>query len=358
MPFFGSKQVFCCNSHMFYDVIIIGAGPGGLACATAAASHGLTTLVLERKQILGRKVCAGGITWNGLLKKIPIDISEKQFAEQQVFTRFQKVCVSSSTPIIATVNREKLGQKMAQQAREAGVEIHLGCQVISIDPASVLYKDKTTGREESLAFRFLVGADGSSSLVRRYLRLPVSDTGIGINYQIPGEYLEMQWHLDSALFANGYAWIFPHLGSASIGAYVDSKRMKANILKANLLLWADKHGYPLRQYKASAELINFDFRGWHFDNLFLVGDAAGLASGLTGEGIYSAIVSGETVGHFLANRQYDVTPLRNLIKNQAMHRKMVALTGKYRALTTVVSEIVTFCLKTKLLNFSHIEMAR
>lgn len=343
---------------MSYDLIIIGAGPGGLACAAAAASHGLTTLVLERQQNLGRKVCAGGITWNGLIKKFPFDISEKQFTKQQVFTRFQKVCVSSSTPIIATVNREKLGQKMALQAIKGGVEIRLGCQVISIDSMSILCEDKATGTKERLAFRFLVGADGSSSLVRRYLGLPISDIGIGINYQIPGDYLEMQWHLDSSLFANGYAWVFPHSDTASIGAYVDSKRMKASTLKANLLSWGDKYGYPLRQHKASAELINFDFRGWHFNNIFLVGDAAGLASGLTGEGIYPAIISGETVGHFLANCHFDTTPLQNIIKNQAVHRKMVALSGKNRTLATVISEIVTFCLKTKLLNFSHIEMAR
>ncbi len=342
---------------MFYDVIIIGAGPGGLACATAAASHGLTTLVVERKKTLGRKVCAGGITWNGLLKKIPFDISEKQFAKQQVFTRFQQICVSSPTPIIATVNREKLGQKMALQAVQAGVEIRLGYQVISIDSQNLLCEDRATGKKEQLTFTSLVGADGSSSLVRRALGLAISDIGIGINYQVPGDYPEMQWHLDSSLFANGYAWVFPHRDTASIGAYVDSKRMKASILKTNLLTWGDKYGYPLRRHKASAELINFDFRGWHFGNIFLVGDAAGLASGLTGEGIYPAIVSGETVGHFLADPHYDTTPLRNLIKNQAIHRKMVTLTGKNRILATLVAEIVTFCLRTKALNFSSIEMA-
>jgi menaquinone-9 beta-reductase len=343
---------------MSYDVIIVGAGPGGLACATAAASHGMRTLILERKLALGKKVCAGGITWNGLLKNFPFDISEKQFAEQQIFTRFQKVSVLSPTPIIATVNRETLGQKMALQAINAGVEIRLGCQVISIDTLGILCEDKAIGKKERLVYRFLVGADGSSSLVRRYLGLPVADIGIGINYQIPGEYLEMQWHLDSALFAHGYAWVFPHRDTASIGAYVDSKCMKAGALKANLLSWGDKHGYPLRQHKVSAELINFDFRGWHFGNVFLIGDAAGLASGLTGEGIYPAIISGNTVGHFLANPQYEMTLLRNLIKNNEMHRNIVTFFGKNRKLATVASEIVAFCLKTKVLNFSHIEMAR
>ena len=348
---------FLLYISMFYDVIIIGAGPAGLACATAAAARGLTTLVLERKSILGRKVCAGGITWNGLLKKIPMDISEKRFATQQVITRLQNISVTSPTPIIATVNRETLGQKMALQAMQAGVEIRLGCQVLSIDNTSILCEDKISGNQERLNFASLVGADGSSSLVRRFLGLPVTASGIGINYQIPGDYPEMQWHLDSSLFANGYAWVFPHRDTASIGAYVDSERMRASTLKANLLTWSDKQGYPLRQHRASAELINFDYRGWHFGNIFLIGDAAGLASGLTGEGIYPAIISGETVGNFIANRQYDITALQKIIKNHAMHRKMLTLTGKNAAFATIVSEIVAFCLRTKLLNFTHIEMA-
>jgi len=343
---------------MAYDVIIVGAGPGGLACAEAAARHGLTVLVLERKQCLGRKICAGGITWNGLLKKVPEDISEKRFARQHILTRLQKVCVTSPTPIIATVNREKLGQYMANKAQRAGAEIRLGCQVTAIDDRSILVLDRASGLRERLTFSYLVGADGSSSLVRRFLGLPIADIGIGINYQLPGNYPEMQWHLNSALFASGYAWIFPHRDTASIGAYVDAKRMRANSLKANLLRWGEQNGLPLRQHKASADWINFDFRGWRFgDRTFLVGDAAGLASGLTGEGIYPAIISGETVGHFLADPQIDTAALQNLIKNHARHRKMVGIAGCNHLLTTVISEIITYCLKTKIIDFSAIEMA-
>lgn len=343
---------------MNFDVIIIGAGPGGLACAKATATNGLSTLVLDRSMHIGKKVCAGGITWNGLLKKVPADIAEKQFAKQHIFTKSQRACVSSSTPIIATVNRQKLGQRMAQSATEAGAEVRIGCQVLSIENNSILYFDKVTGKEQRVTFKKLVGADGSSSLVRRKLGLPVTHVGIGINYQIAGDYLDMQWHLDSSLFANGYAWVFPHRNTVSIGAYVDSRCMKASELKANLLNWGERHGYPLRQHKATAELINFDFRGWRFANTFLVGDAAGLASGLTGEGIFSAIISGETVGHFIANPSYDITPLQSLIKNHARHRRVVAFTGRNRILATLAAEMVTFFLKTKIVDFNLVEMAR
>lgn len=39
---------------MIYDVVIVGAGPGGMQAAIAAASEGLTTLVLERHKVGGQ----------------------------------------------------------------------------------------------------------------------------------------------------------------------------------------------------------------------------------------------------------------------------------------------------------------
>ncbi|EKD33818.1 MAG: hypothetical protein ACD_75C02584G0002 [uncultured bacterium] len=342
-----------------YDVIIIGAGPGGLACARVTAAHGLKTLVLERKETLGKKVCAGGITWNGLQKKVPVDISERQFCKQHIFTRWQSTWVSAPMPIIATVNREKLGREMAKEALQAGAEIRLGCQVTAVQQNSIQCMARKSGPADHFSCTYLVGADGSSSLVRRSLGLPVAAAGIGITYQLPGDYPEMEWHLDSSLFANGYAWVFPHRDSASIGAYVDARRMKASQLKANLVHWGSKRGYSLMQHKASAEFINFDFRGWRFaDNTFLIGDAAGLASGLTGEGIYPAIVSGETVGRYIADPQVSIADLQNLIRNHRMHAKMVSVTGKNTILATLISELIAFSLKKKLLDFSVVEMAR
>jgi choline dehydrogenase-like flavoprotein len=45
-----------------YDVIIVGAGPGGLACARALAGSGKRVLVLEKAASLGKKICAGELT--------------------------------------------------------------------------------------------------------------------------------------------------------------------------------------------------------------------------------------------------------------------------------------------------------
>ncbi len=342
---------------MSFDVIIVGAGPGGLACAEKTASQGLKTLVLEKQPILGKKVCAGGVTWNGLVKSVPSDIFERQFAIQHVFTRLQHISVSAPTPIIATVNREKLGQMMSHKAQQAGALIRPSCQVRSIANNEIIFHDKITGKIERQRFTYLVGADGSSSLVRRHLNLPLRDIGIGINYQLPGWYPQMQWHLDSTFFSSGYAWVFPHQQTASIGAYVDARVMKAKVLQNNLLKWGDKLGYKLADYQGKAELINFDYRGYRFNNIFLVGDAAGLASGLTGEGIYPAIVSGKAVAGCIINPHIFPENLHKMIKNHTRHRRMVTLLGKSTFIATTLAELIAFSLEKKLLNFSAAEMA-
>ena len=343
---------------MSFDVIIVGAGPGGLTCAAITASQGLKTLVLERKRIVGKKVCAGGVTWNGLVKRVPDHIFERQFPTQHIVTRLQKATVSASTPIIATVNRQKLGQLMSRTAREAGAEIRLGSQVTSIDGSQITVFDKDTGQSQQQSFRYLVGADGSSSFVRRHLGLPVQAIGIGINYQIPGHYPDMQWHLDARLFSSGYAWVFPHMETISVGAYVDARVMKAKQLKENLLQWGAGLGFSLDDYRGEAEYINFDYRGYRFKNIFLVGDAAGLASGLTGEGIYPAIVSGETVARQIVDAHFNSLELKKMIKNHCRHGRMVSILGKNKFISSFLAELITFCLKKHLLDFSAIEMAQ
>lgn len=246
---------------------------------------------------------------------------------------------------------------MSQAAMKAGAEIRPGVRLTSIDGNKANFIDQSTGDQGQYTFSALVGADGSTSLVRRHLGLPVQALGIGINYQVPGHYPRMEWHLDSRRFSSGYAWIFPHRETISVGAYVDARVMRGKQLKENLLQWSETFNISLGGCRGEAEFINFDYRGYRFDNIFLVGDAAGLASGLTGEGIYPAIVSGETVARQIIDPRYTPVELQKMIKNHALHSRMVALLGKSRFISAFFAELVTFCLKKNLIDFSSVEMA-
>jgi len=343
---------------MSYDIIIVGAGPAGLACATTAAKRGLKTLVIERKKTIGEKVCAGGITWNGLIKKIPGFVPEKKFPSQFLYSKFQKAKITAQTPIIATINRRQFGQYMVDISRKAGAEIRTSCLVRAIDKNAVTVVTEGDRIVEKIKYKYLVGADGSSSLVRRYLGIPVVFSGVGINYKVPGEFSRMQWHFDSKLFRNGYAWVFPHSGTASIGAYADTNVLRPARLKENLLEWAGKKGYSVENRTPSAEFINYDYRGWRFrGNVFLAGDAAGLASGLTGEGIYPAIISGEAIAKFITVPESSLDEFSRLQAMHEKHKKMAAVTGKSRFIGTVMSELIVLGLRLGLITFDKIEMA-
>jgi flavin-dependent dehydrogenase len=339
------------------NTVVVGAGPGGLACAKSLAQQGREVLVLERKHHLGQKVCAGGITFSGLISRLPETLVERSFCRQYVCTTYQSCFIEEKTPIIATVNREKLGIAMAKQATEVGAVIRTGVNVRAINDQSLLVQDRTSKETQTISFDYLVGADGSSSLVRRHLGLQSNKLGIGINYSIPGQETKMEWHLNNKLFANGYAWIFPHADTISVGAYAPRTSTTPSRLKNSLLQWAEKQGYSLSQERAKAEYINFDFQGWNFGKTFLVGDAAGLASGLTGEGIYPAIISGEQVAATILDHEHRSSIMDNLIKRHEQHSRIVQLSGKSGILNTLLSELMTLGLRSGIVRFSQMEMA-
>jgi len=334
-----------------FHTVIVGGGPGGLACATLLARQGKEVLVLERNSVIGPKVCAGGIPAVLLDLDFPEELWEKSFTSQNIRSNWQHTVIQSASPIIRTVNRGRLGRWMAERAAAAGVSIATSALVLEIS------KDRVRTREgEEFGFSFLVGADGSSSLVRRQLGIPTAEMGIGINYQVPGNFPEMQWHLNNDIFGNGYAWIFPHQDTASIGVYAKRGSIRLSLLLNNLHQWAARRDLELKSRQPQAALINSDFRGWRFNNYFLIGDAAGLASGLTGEGIYSAIVSGEEAARTILDPGYESQKMAQIIKKHQLHARVLELASGTKLTDKLILEGLVFCLRTGLVPFSALEM--
>jgi geranylgeranyl reductase len=338
------------------DILIIGAGPGGLACAKLLAEQGRKVLVLERRQDIGPKVCAGGITWNGLLRLLPEELVERSFRRQHIFSSWQQTVVQEKNPIVATVSRKGLGQWMVEQARQAGAEIVTNCKVNAVNRLRVTAS--CDGASKTFVCSQLVGADGANSIVRHHLDLPAEARGIGINFQVHGTAEAMEWHLSARQFGCGYAWIFPHKDTVSVGAYSPQGRMSAGRLKRSLIRWAEKQGFrQLDELPCQAALINYDYRGHQFGATWLIGDAAGLASGLTGEGIYSAVISGEAAARRIIDPQSNDSALTALLRRQQQHRRIISLAARHPACSLLLMELFILLLRVRLINFQAMEMA-
>lgn len=340
---------------MEYDAAIIGAGPGGLRCAQLLASHGVRVAVLERRSAAGRKVCAGGITWNGLLGSVPESLLEASFASQTITTGRRRVIIREPHPLIATVNRQRLGLYQTEQAAQAGADLFFDAPVLRINDKEIIYRRR--GKERRLRCSYLIGADGSNSLVRASLGMKTQRLGIGINYFVGRTYDEMIWHFDAARFGSGYSWVFPHRETMSVGVYRGTRKGSAAALHRQLLSWLDTIGVSVKGTAVGADLVNHDFRGWRFDHCFLIGDAAGLASPLTGEGIYPAIVSAEAVAATIVDPSAGQPTIDSLLKKHRKHRIMLNLAETSPRLASFLAELSALLLRYRLLSSSSFEMA-
>jgi geranylgeranyl reductase len=180
------------------------------------------------------------------------------------------------------------------------------------------------GSGQKLKFKFLVGADGSTSVVRKYLNLPLNNFGITFQYLIPQKFENFEIHLDDKLFGTGYLWIFPHKNFTAVGCGSDIKSMKTKQLRNNLDWWLKQNDIDTSQAKFESAVINCDYKGYKFfDNIFLAGDAAGLTSGTTGKGIYSAFLSGKQIADDILQKNNSPNLITNWLKRKRQQEKFL-----------------------------------
>jgi geranylgeranyl reductase len=133
--------------------------------------------------------------------------------------------------------------------------------------------------------------------------------------------------------------------------------MNTGRLQKNLVKWALARGHDLQNKSCQAALINYDYRGHAFGHAWLVGDAAGLASGLTGEGIYPAIVSGETIARSIVDPDSPHWAISEMVKKQRLHQRVINLSAKHPAFCSLIMESLIMMLRLKIINFHSLEMA-
>ncbi len=291
-----------------YDVIVVGAGPGGATVARLCAQTGLRTLLVEKERLPRYKACGGCLSLKSI-QLLGFDLSP--ILENTVLGAKFTYClqepfwIKKERPIAFLVMRERFDQFLIEKGLEAGVEILDGNKVIRVEEKRDGMEIEL-GKGERFHCEYLIGADGSESIVAKSSSLtpPRNDGGgIGLESEIPFDSV-MEFpkedcssiHLDFGGVPNGYGWVFPKRKGLSVGIggmfqerkmnplkYYDDFTGKLPYLKGGR--GARVLGHPLPAFYGEGQKVS---RG----KVLLVGDAAHLMDPLMGEGIYYALKSG------------------------------------------------------------------
>jgi flavin-dependent dehydrogenase len=303
-----------------FEVVVIGAGPAGLKAAEILAAAGKKVLVLEKSTEIGAKLCGGGLSSRSISLGISADdLGGKTFYRFKYHFLNQAKTISSSVPAMAIIERTALGRKMQKAALEQGVEIRLGAVVESVMKNCVV----VLGRK--INYDYLIGADGSNSLVRKFLKIPTKKLLLTIGYETKKLFSEIEIFHDRRLLGDGYGLIFPHKNYTQIGIASDLDFLKEKSAKKILDEWIAKEKINLegQSLELRGSIINYDYQGFCFGNIFLAGDAAGFASGLNGEGIYEAIISGEEIAKKILSSSYKCPGIKHILRIKFFQEKIL-----------------------------------
>lgn len=315
--------------------LIVGGGPAGLRAAQVLAESGREALVAEKRPEIGPKTCAGGLTTKTLALLRALGLPPEAGLGSVGWVAFgggAPVVLDPELTHVVTIPRRELGRYQAAWARAAGADVRSGCAVRDLDLAA--RTAVVNGRR--LRWRRLIGADGSDSAVRRALKLPHARLCFAAEYNVPGVRVEpLRVECDPAL-CGGYFWVFPHERYTSIGAVAAKSAVRPAALRAYVDERLARLGLGAHRAPFEGATLEIEFRGFHFaGDVHLVGDAAGVPSSLTAEGIYAALLTGEEVAREMLEPGYRSPRLARWLRVKRGHDRFAALLryGAARAAT-------------------------
>jgi geranylgeranyl reductase family protein len=349
------------------DVIVVGAGPGGSACAFHLARHGVKVLLLEKSEFPREKVCGDGLTPRAVKQIIAMGIDPG--APGWTRNRGLRVIgggvrLELDWPDLAafpnyglTRTRMDFDQLLAGAARDAGADLRTGVNV----SGPVL--DERTGRvvgvqaavgpdKEPHTFRapVVVAADGVSGRFPLALGLNKrTDRPIGVAvrryYRSPRHtddylesWLELRGRDETDKLLPGYGWIFG-MGDGRVNVGLGVLNSSVEFGKSNyrdmLLEWmggtpddwgmndeANADGPIL----GAALPMGFNRVPHYTRGVMLVGDSGGMVNPFNGEGIAYAMESGALAAEVAVQAIAEADPQR---RERTLQHYPAELTARY-----------------------------
>jgi geranylgeranyl reductase family protein len=297
-----------------YDVLIVGAGPAGSFAAERVARGGVRVALFDGRPANEAKACGGGVT-SKALKAWPFLLEAGGRAVTEVMMQSptgDSVRLKLAEPFVI-YSRRALDSYMRERARRAGAHVFDNKVTASKEKDSDglwVVKAKTG---EVWRGRVLVAADGANSAIAKRFAgaLPNAEMEVAFGYRTPLDETDDAPAVIAFLPGwAGYAWAFPRLDHISFGIATAQDTFDHKAL--DRMLW----DFMVEYYRArtgAQEVENhlrevaeryaaripglapetFEKRRVAGEDWALLGDAAGFADPVTGEGIYYALRSAE-----------------------------------------------------------------
>lgn len=301
------------------EVVVVGAGPAGLASAIAARRAGLDVLVVDRAAGAPDKACGEGLMPNAVaaLGQLGVALPAERYGvfrgiefvdgERSAGARF----VQGSG---AGLRRTSLSRLLVEHAGKLGIEIVWNAQASLASDGSLQIGGST------LDCRWIVAADGVHSPLRRSLGVKAlwqtrRRTAIRRHYAIRPwtDMVEVHWATDCQ------AYVTPLAGDCVCVALVSDRAAPDFAMLPQLFprlagqLAAAQSAGAIR----GAISLSRRFEAVRRGRIVFVGDASGSIDAITGEGMALAFRQAALLGPALAGN--------DLHAYERAHRRMAAL---------------------------------
>ncbi len=300
--------------------MIIGGGPAGLAAAIALRQKGISCLVVEALVPPIDKGCGEGLMPDALLslRKLGVEMTEEDgypFKGIRFVNATDRVDAYFPNGAGIGVRRPWLHQRMSERAQEAGAMFAWGSHAKLLNTDSVLVNGIET------RFRWLIGADGQASSVRKWAGLDNVKTlsqrfGFRRHYEIPpwSDYMEVHWGLGGQVYITPVA---PNCVCVVLITRGD-RPDRDNFLSGFPEIAEKLADAPIVTQQRGAISATRRLKQVASGSVALIGDASGSADAITGEGLAvsfrqaialaASIQQGDLIGYRKAHHMIEKLP--------------------------------------------------
>ena len=309
--------------HMETEFLVVGAGAAGCTLSWLLHQAGRNVLMLElHDKALKDKLC-GGILSKKALLEIEMIFGEGALLELAPTrpTRFRSWCLGWEVIVdgpFATLPRKRLDDWLLARCENAGVRVLDRMRILSVEEQShvVTCEDLRDGSTMRVSYGTLIGADGASSAVRRLLTGREQRCAASVGGVAPLVTGDVVFEYHPSL--SGYCWYVPTGESANVGcglygsSAADCRKLLAD--------FCEELGISLSQLRGAPVPTGDDVLLRAGDDVWLVGDSAGLVRPIAGSGIFLALKS----SHVLASSLLGGAPYEEVMNPVADELALLA----------------------------------